>query len=55
MPMIYVSKKTQDLIYKITKHFIKNKSGPTRVVQADVIHAAIAEYAEKLGVVKRIE
>jgi hypothetical protein len=55
MPMMYVSKKTRDLIDKIRTHFIKNKSGPTRVVQADVIHAAIVEYAKKLGVVKGTE
>ena len=49
MPMIYVSKKTVDLIDEIMNHFIENKKSPARFVKADIVHAAIEEYAKKLG------
>jgi len=53
MPMIYVTKETLDLISKIMDH-LRNPEGkgevPTRIVQADIIHAAIETYARKLKV-----
>ena len=53
MPMIYVTKETADLISRIMKH-LRNPGTratiPTRIVQADIIRAAIETYAKNLGV-----
>lgn len=53
MPMIYVTRETLDLISRIMER-LRNPGGktevPTRIVQADIIHAAIEAYAKKLGV-----
>ena len=53
MPMIYATKETVDLISKIMER-LRNPEGktevPTRIVQADIVHAAIETYAKKLRV-----
>ncbi|MBS7288874.1 MAG: hypothetical protein KIH01_09120 [Candidatus Freyarchaeota archaeon] len=51
MPMIYVSEKTKDLL-KIVEALRKNTNTPARILKTDAIHAAIEEYAKKLGVKK---
>jgi hypothetical protein len=50
MPMIYVSDKTEKLLEKIIEYFRKNTNTPGRILKADAVHAAIEEYAKKLGV-----
>ncbi len=49
MPMIYVSSKTKILIDKITEALRKNTNTPARILKADAVHAAIEEYAKKIG------
>lgn len=50
MPMVYVSKETMNLIERITSHFRENTSAPSRILKTDVVHAALDDYAKKLGV-----
>jgi methionine aminopeptidase len=50
MPMIYVSEKTKDLLDKIVEALRKNTNTPARILKTDAIHAAVEEYAKKLGV-----
>jgi len=53
MPMIYVTENTLKLIRKIMNKLENPKEKtdvPTRIVQADVIHAAVKDYAQKLNV-----
>jgi hypothetical protein len=49
MPMIYVSKKTVDLVDNIVKHLQSTNNLPSRIVKADVFQVALEEYAKKLG------
>lgn len=49
MPMVYVSEKTTQLIKELTEHLRKNSNTPGRILKTDVIHAALEEYARKLG------
>ena len=49
MPMVYVSERTLELIKRVFDYLCKNTSAPSRVLKADVIHVAIDEYAQKLG------
>lgn len=53
MPMVYVSKETSELMDRILKFLQEKTRGPGRVLKADVIHQAIEEYAEKLGLTGR--
>jgi len=46
--MVYVSKRTLALIEKVLEHVQKNTSAPSRVLKAEVIYAALQEYAKKL-------
>jgi len=48
--MIYVSDKTRILLDKIVEALRKNTNIPARILKTDAIHAAIEEYAKKLGV-----
>jgi len=50
MPMVYVSRNTQRLLNEILEHLQKNASAPSRVLKADLIHAALEEYAKKVRV-----
>ncbi|MEM3387011.1 MAG: hypothetical protein QXN08_04995 [Nitrososphaerales archaeon] len=50
MPMIYISEKTKDLLDKIVEALRKNTNTPARILKTDAIHAAVEEYAKKLGV-----
>jgi len=50
MPMIYVSEKTKILLDKIVESLRKNTNTPARILKTDAIHAAVEEYARKLGV-----
>lgn len=49
MPMIYVSKKTLHIIQDILEHLRKNSDTPGRILKTDVVHAALEEYAKKIG------
>jgi len=49
MPMVYVSKGTLRLLNDLLEYLQKNTNVPSRVLKADVIHAALEEYAKKLG------
>jgi len=49
MPMVYVSKRTLTLIDKVLEYVQRNTSAPSRVLKADVLYAALQEYAKKLG------
>ena len=48
MPMVYVSRSTLRLLNELLEHLQKNTSVPSRVLKADVIHAALEEYAKKV-------
>ena len=48
--MIYVSERTEKLLEKIIEYLRKNTNSPGRILKTDAIHAAIEEYAKKLGV-----
>gem|GEM_PF-1311607 len=50
MPMVYVSERTRRLLEKIVETLRKNTNTPARIVKSDAIHAAVGEYAKKLGV-----
>jgi len=50
MPMVYVSERTKKLLEKIVEILRKNTNTPARIVKSDAIHAAVEEYAKKLGV-----
>jgi len=50
MPMVYISKKSIKLLNELLGYLRKNTSAPGRVLKADVIHAALEDYAQKLGV-----
>jgi hypothetical protein len=50
MPMVYVSKKSLRLLNELLEYLQRNTSTPGRVLKADVIHAALEDYAKKLGV-----
>jgi hypothetical protein len=50
MPMVYVSERTRKLLEKIVETLRKNTNTPARIVKSDAIHAAVEEYAKKLGV-----
>ena len=47
--MTYVSQKTTRLIEEVIEHLRKNANTPGRILKTDVIHAALEEYAKKLG------
>jgi hypothetical protein len=47
--MVYVSQSTLRLLKDLLEHLQKNTSVPSRVLKADVIHAALEEYAKKVG------
>jgi hypothetical protein len=47
--MIYVSDKTKVLLDKIVETLRKNTNTPARILKTDAVHAAIEEYAKKLG------
>jgi hypothetical protein len=48
--MIYVADRTVALLGEMVEHFKKNSVNvPSRVIKADVIHIALEEYAQKLG------
>lgn len=49
MPMVYVSERTERLIEELIKYLLKNANTPGRILKTDVIHAALEEYAKKLG------
>jgi len=48
--MIYVSDKTKILLDEIVEILRKNTNTPARILKTDAIHAAVEEYARKLGV-----
>jgi len=50
MPMVYISKNTWKLLNDLLEHLQQNANVPSRVLKADVLHAALEEYAKKLGV-----
>ena len=50
MPMIYISDKTKILLDKVVESLRKNTNTPARILKTDAIHAAVEEYARKLGV-----
>lgn len=52
MPMIYVTENTLKLIRRIMNRLENPKEKtdvPTRIVQADIIHVAVKNYAKKLN------
>jgi len=53
MPMVYVSKRTLELIEQVFEHLRKNTAAPSRIMKADVIHTALDEYVRKMGLKKR--
>jgi phosphatidate phosphatase APP1 len=53
MPMVYVSEETARLIEKIAKFLQENAHPPGRILKADVIQTALAEYAKKLNLGER--
>ena len=50
MPMIYVSDKTKILLDRIVEALQENTTTPARILKTDAIHAAVEEYAKKIGV-----
>jgi len=50
MPLIYVSKKTDDLVKRIVEHLHmnKNKDTPECMLKTDVIKVAVEENARKM-------
>jgi len=48
--MIYVSERTRILLDRIIECLRKNTNTPARILKTDAIHAAVEEYAKKLGV-----
>jgi hypothetical protein len=50
MPMVYISKDTLKILNALVEHIQRNTSPPSRVLKADVIHAALEEYAKTIGI-----
>lgn len=50
VPMIYISKNTLKILKEIMEYLQKHTSPPSRILKADVIHAALEEYAKIIGV-----
>lgn len=50
MPMVYISKDTLKILNAVVEHLQKNTGPPSRILKADVIHAALEEYAKIIGV-----
>jgi len=48
--MVYISQRSLRLLNDLLENLQKNTSVPSRVLKADVIHAALEEYAKKVGV-----
>jgi len=50
MPMVYVTDETEKLIESIVATLRKGMdNAPGRIMKADVVYAAVSEYAKKLG------
>lgn len=50
MPMVYISKDTLKILNTVLEHLQKNTGPPSRILKADVIHAALEEYAKIMGI-----
>ncbi|MEM3771450.1 MAG: hypothetical protein QXW80_03955 [Candidatus Micrarchaeia archaeon] len=50
MPMVYISKDTLKILNAVVEYLQKNTGPPSRILKADVIHAALEEYAKIIGI-----
>lgn len=50
MPMVYISKDTLKILDAVVQHLQKNTSPPSRILKADVLQAALEEYAKNIGI-----
>lgn len=48
--MVYISKDALKILNAVMEHLQRNTSPPSRVLKADVIHAALQEYAKMMGI-----
>jgi hypothetical protein len=49
MPMVYISKDALKILNTIVEYLQKNTGPPSRILKADVIHAALEEYSKHIG------